>query len=519
MLSVFQVCQKPLRISNVFFLCYAGGKVLIHMHECIMKKQQLCPVVCCSVFIFQGSKSNWSFGAGQGGGGGGVYSCMCVKTVLPACWQKKNCRNVVSLKSHLSTGGSSDSNFPYSDRSETAKFLIEQGSPAGVGDDCGVSAMTLMISKMPPVAKEALDQFHTTDRANRKQFFYLNYLEPYTTDSRCSTCARSPLQVVVLYKQMELIMHPVFQRLIDVKWDLFGRRGVILQVVVQLLFVLLFTALGVTLHIGQDSNYYYPPRDFWWRIVLETFACSMTVYFVLLELLEIRASNRSHQKWQKWRIRELEKDLNFTHPRWPEERKYLEMEIRNIADSGISYFNDAWNYFDWITYAWVLSIVITRLLSVGWGSSIAKSLHPKVFALALIFIWLRLMKVFRAFVSLGPFIVMIGSIIDDTLKFAFLYFEFFIPYVCAFWIVFGGAKNAQIVEEGGESTDGIKVRTAWTFAKGQDARCNDARHKCATFRHLISPHKHKIVRRESDKPIPVCYATITKCRGNWLGWD
>ena len=34
-----------------------------------------------------------------------------------------------------------------------------------------------MIQKMPLVAREALQQFHSTDRANRKQYFYLNYLE------------------------------------------------------------------------------------------------------------------------------------------------------------------------------------------------------------------------------------------------------------------------------------------------------------------------------------------------------
>lgn len=35
-----------------------------------------------------------------------------------------------------------------------------------------------MITKMPPVAKLALDQFHTTDRANRRQFYHLHHLEP-----------------------------------------------------------------------------------------------------------------------------------------------------------------------------------------------------------------------------------------------------------------------------------------------------------------------------------------------------
>ena len=344
----------------------------------------------------------------------------------------------------------------FSDRSETAKYLIDEGAPAGVQDGTGSSVMSFMISKMPPVAKEALDQFHSTDRGNRRQYFYLNHLEPVHPNEEGAyvSCARSPLYCVVHYKQMELIMHPVFKRLLEVKWDQFGWRGTVKMIFIHALFVLLWTALGVTLHLGEDSDYYKPPNVYWWRIVLETLACMMTLYFICLEFLEIGASKKLHQKWKNWRIRQLDRDLGYCHPRWPEERKYLAMERNEIIDSGISYFNDSWNYFDWVTYGWILGIIATRIFAVVLNSDSARSLHPKVFAIGLIFIWLRLMKVFRGFVTLGPFIVMIGHIIDDTLKFGFLYFEIYVPYVCAFWIIFGGKKNAEIMEKNGQDSQG-----------------------------------------------------------------
>ncbi|XP_032236009.2 transient receptor potential cation channel subfamily A member 1 isoform X2 [Nematostella vectensis] len=340
------------------------------------------------------------------------------------------------------------------DRSETAKFLIDQGTAAGVQDTSGNCSLSIMISKMPPVAKEALDQFHTTDRANRKQYYYLNYLEPDLPENGHGCYARTPLQCVVLFKQMDLIMHPVFQRLIAIKWSKFGRQGVILQLIVQLFYVLVWTALAVTLHFGEESKYYFPPSKYWWRIVMETIVVSMTFYFIVQEFWELRSSKSAHYKWKRWRIHKLEKDLQYCHPRWPEERKYLEMELREIADSGISYFNDAWNYFDWITYGWVTAMVLTRGLAVGMNNAASQSLHPKVSAVGIIFIWLRLMKSVRAFATLGPFIVMIGHIIDDTLKFAVLYFAFYFPYICAFWIIFGGAKNAAIMKAKGQSSDG-----------------------------------------------------------------
>ncbi len=53
----------------------------------------------------------------------------------------------------------------------------------------------------------------------------------------------------------------------------------------------------------------------------------------------------------------------------------------------------------------------------------------------------------------GPFIVMIGHIADDTLKFLFLYLMLFIPYVCAFWIIFGGSENAAIMKKASQPVE------------------------------------------------------------------
>lgn len=49
---------------------------------------------------------------------------------------------------------------------------------------------------MAPVAKEALDQLHTCDRANRKQYFYLNHLEPIKP-GRDAMCEYTAMQLGV----------------------------------------------------------------------------------------------------------------------------------------------------------------------------------------------------------------------------------------------------------------------------------------------------------------------------------
>ena len=47
----------------------------------------------------------------------------------------------------------------------------------------------------------------------------------------------------------------------------------------------------------------------------------------------------------------------------------------------------------------------------------------------------------------------LGSVIRDTMKFVFLSFEFWIPYIMGFWIVFGGPYHAAKMQSDDEHTD------------------------------------------------------------------
>ena len=50
-------------------------------------------------------------------------------------------------------------------------------------------------------------------------------------------------------------------------------------------------------------------------------------------------------------------------------------------------------------------------------------------------------------------VFILGSVVTDTMKFAFLFFEFYIPYVVGFWIVFGGPDHAAKIRGDDENTD------------------------------------------------------------------
>ena len=104
---------------------------------------------------------------------------------------------------------------------------------------------------------------------------------------------------------------------------------------------------------------------------------------------------------------------------------------------------DPWDIFEWITFAGILICIVTRGVAILINDPIADKVHHRVITFTLILVWLRLMKYCRPFQSLGPFITMLGHVIGATVKFAFLFFEIFIPYCCAFWILFGEQKGTE----------------------------------------------------------------------------
>ncbi|XP_040289767.1 transient receptor potential cation channel subfamily A member 1-like [Bufo bufo] len=324
------------------------------------------------------------------------------------------------------------------DRSEAARLMLNLKCDASVQDDTGLSCLTMMVVNMPPVATQALDQFLIKDRANRKQHFYLNLVEPSTSGFK-ETQAKSPLEVIVQSRQLDIIMHPVIQKLIEVKWRFFGRKNIAIMLSLNLLFIISWTALGIasSLPRTEDAPYKFPEDA--WRIIVICIALGLTLYQIVEEFKEIYQSKVKMNLWKEWRKKELERDFKYCHPMWPEEKEYLQKGIDDLQYIQPAYFKDFWNVFDWIVYFLLLAVIVTHIADVIVKSNADLHVsHVRVFAVTIIFLWLRLMKHARAIRLLGPFIVMLGKIVTDVLKFLYLYGEFYIPYACAFWIIFGG---------------------------------------------------------------------------------
>ena len=181
------------------------------------------------------------------------------------------------------------------------------------------------------------------------------------------------------------------------------------------------------------------------------------------------------------------RDKKYCHPRWKQEATFLESEMKANRARGGGLLSDPWNILDFITYISVLLVIVTRIYHVASSNSVKPSgitstnstrnssfnnvsttpfssttmepshinaddtVHLRAYTAALIFMWLHFMKSCRPFTTLGPFITMLGHVMSDTITFAFLFFEFFIPYSVGFWILFGGPTHAEMIRNGGES--------------------------------------------------------------------
>ena len=278
-----------------------------------------------------------------------------------------------------------------------------------------------------------MEQFHEKQRASRTQYFYLNFLIPPYDKEKCF--AKSPLEIAIERNNSNLLLHPVFQELINLKWQRIAKSGAWLYLFINIGISLLWT---LRLCI-MPSN----PKDLFlgeFRIFCALLDIIDILIFLLLVISEVRQylrAKRSNISYKNWREKELERDLEYAHPQWPEERIYIEREIQELREIGSTYAQDKWNYFDWLTYVMMAATITSQACNMYYKSRGSNHTMRGIGSVTLIFLWVRLLNYARPFQSLGLFVVMLSHVVEDTLKFLFLSLHFCIPYMAAFWINFG----------------------------------------------------------------------------------
>lgn len=133
----------------------------------------------------------------------------------------------------------------------------------------------------------------------------------------------------------------------------------------------------------------------------------------------------------------MEDEKQYCHPRWPQERKYVDLEIRRVKSLPLLNTLDAWFYLEWVVLFLIIFTTATHVVYYFEDTNATRYLYTRALSIVNLVVWLRLLKYVRPFPGIGTLVVILGETANDFFNWAFLYFLVLIPFTSAFWINFG----------------------------------------------------------------------------------
>ena len=325
-------------------------------------------------------------------------------------------------------------------------FLLEIEAPFGVFDNDGNSALIYMIEKMPNLAFQALGQYMIIQSVSQCQMF-VGYLESDGQDTiePANRKAKTPLEVITSYNDIDLIMHPVIQKCIEIKWQLFGRLDTIKKLLITFIYLLCWLILAYTL--TDNDEFYYDKNGEWgqhgWKMLFELFIIVFALYFFFKDLMLMKQQLVHHQCWLQWKKRLIRSQYTYCHPAWPAERESLEAEKQRIQLlPSLAGKQKSWFVYEWIILLFLSGVIITRVFAMIFSDSkFILLIHKVVFGINMIFSFIRMLKIAMRFRYFSVFVKVASLSLTSFIQIGFLYFQVYIPFVAAFWVLFGVYKD------------------------------------------------------------------------------
>ena len=129
--------------------------------------------------------------------------------------------------------------------------------------------------------------------------------------------------------------------------------------------------IGLCLFLGSQwdmlkmfSNLSQSVFLFWSCVTLFTRSieiCLFILFIYFQDFLTNKRSYRNSQTFYSWRSRQITRDLEFCHPRWAQEKSFLEAELKSLSsERGPSLFSPSF-FLECFTYISILVVIATRL--------------------------------------------------------------------------------------------------------------------------------------------------------------
>lgn len=382
---------------------------------------------------------------------------------------------------------------------ETTQFLLDIQISYGVFDNEGNSALTSMVEQMPRIAYHALNEYVTSEAYNQCEM-YLSYLESDTNEVQPSDghLAISPLEAITTHDDMDLIMHPVVQRAIEMKWNLFGRKDTLWKLFITMVYLICWLVLAY--YFSDRGEFYYDSNGEWshhaWTIVLEFFIIVFALYFYFKDFIMKQRQNAHHQRRVRWRRNLIRREYTFCHPMWPNERLFLDRQIERIKSSpSLAGKHQIWFRYEWVILVLLLAVIVTRIIAMAQSDSKTILLvHKCVFVVSMMFSFFRLLKIIIRFRYFAVFLKVTGSCVAAVIQIGFLYIQVLIPFVAAFWILMD------------DITEGLNQssRESQIASRGS----NESRHNASSFAPTINITNNQSLDLSSSPTFPFGLDTL-----------
>jgi len=280
---------------------------------------------------------------------------------------------------------------------------------------------------------------------------------------------KNALQMIVKYKETELLRHPVMEKLVRVKWKTHARFHILNYFFLNLIYVLLWTAIAIASSAIKDPFLFKKENTV--VLLLSTLTFILTIASAIEQFILARNIKKSESRWKEGQIASLRQDIRYCHPQWPQEREVIEMQINRYTSMLSDYYKNFWIYLDWTILIAVLIWDVSRIVFGVMGKMKGLEDTVKISLTVVIFlVWIRFLKACRTFQVPGQFIAILGQVIVATGKFAFLFFIFYVPFFIAFWVMFGGDQNGDKIASKFDAALGDAFRklndviyTVWTL--------------------------------------------------------
>ena len=336
-------------------------------------------------------------------------------------------------------------------RVNAGAMLLECGAKVNAIDFTGMYGISAMVNKCPPLALKALDTCLETDLRNRKQYYSLQFLEPATLcNDECAQTTLTVMEEIVKAgsDNLEIVKHKMIQKMIDVKWKQFGKRGFIQELSAYIIVLINWSLLCLFDPI-QDPSKGFGEEDDGGILFVERANEFLTVLFyfyqVFDEFKEMRTNTRRHQKFVEQRLEQLEMEFKYLELLSEEEKEYLRKERETVKKSKSTYAEDRWNTFDWFSLVLMfVTLCVHFPIKYYQPWQMYKVYKGILISVTLVIVWLKMFKYCRVLETLGPFCVIIASLPMDFYKIATVYVILYAPMVCLFYHFFSGPYEYEI---------------------------------------------------------------------------